>query len=112
MNATFWKKNATFWKKFDDLFKRMDSMTNRLSEMPIGATSGYVDHDGFFHTVTTTEFTEAEPNPKMEYLVKEVFTMTAGCEAGLEANLNSLGDDGWDLIHYGGDIAIFSRVAE
>ena len=101
---------------FDRLFKRADDMFARVDKMFDNFPwTEPVHNEGFFSTVhTTTRDTtfkgEEDPNPKMEYLVKDVFTLNH--IEGLEGSLNSLGEEGWDLIHYDGDKAIFSRIAE
>jgi len=100
-------EKKSFDDKFDGLFKRMDSLLDRFSVSYDGL---FHSNDSMFHTVETTELPEEDPNAQMEYLVKDVFLLNRN--DGLEASLNSLGEDGWDLIHYDGDKAIFSRIAE
>jgi hypothetical protein len=50
----------------------------------------------------------------LEYKVVPVHELKAGAGPGgsIEPALNALGADNWDLVHYDGSIAIFSRFAE
>lgn len=102
---------------FDRLFKRADSMFARADKM--------FDNSFFYKVKTTsspqgagnvgiptTEFTEEDPNPKREYKVVAVYRLSNSQGMNLEVELNKLGEEGWDLIHYDGGEAIFSRIAE
>ncbi len=82
--------------KADEMFKRADKL---FADMP-------------FYSNSTTFTTTSEPlNPKMEYKVVEVYRLSNSQGMDLEVELNKLGEEGWDLIHFDGGQAIFSRIA-
>ena len=93
-------QSESFKKLFgraDEMFKRADKL---FSDMP-------------FYSSSTTTFKNSAPlNPSVEYKVVEVYRLSNSQGMDLEVELNKLGEDGWDLIHYDGGQAIFSRIAE
>ena len=96
---------------FDKMFGKADEMLKRaegvFADMPFYKSS---------ETITTT----SEPlNAPMEYKVVPVHDLSnsqgktqGAAQHRMTVELNKLGADGWDLIHYDGGNAIFSRFAE
>jgi len=92
------KERDAFDKMFgraDEMFKRADKL---FADMP-------------FYSSSTTFKTSEPLNPSVEYKVVEVYRLSNSQGMDLEVELNKLGEEGWDLIHFDGGQAIFSRIA-
>jgi hypothetical protein len=102
---------------FDTMMKRADKMFSRFDKLTNGLFA-----DGIFRTSTTETFPafttpKEDVNPPMEYKVVPVHDLNPqgrnfGGPVPMTVELNKLGADGWDLVHYDGGNAIFSRFVE
>jgi hypothetical protein len=98
------------FKKMDEFFRtmerEMDTWFKSVQSAPIGKT---FDNDGFFDNKSLwTSTVLTTPRPKYEYRVIEVHIM-AKENNDIEAYLNKLGEDGWEMIQNDGGRAIFMR---
>jgi hypothetical protein len=102
--------------RFNQLFRRMDRLFDRM-EAKFDAMDAMFDAfpDSGFTNWTVTEYgpaegRQAEPRDTVEY--RTLRLISGHAQQQLEESLNLLGMDGWDLVTFYGDCAIFSRAKE